>query len=175
MKIKNMIKTNAMRKYRKSLAVMLASLLVASSLPVSGGMTLAAQDVTAKLALTITSTQHFGDNPEELGGTFVGDDLELRGLNFPGLINASSSHLLMLQTFGVNVSCHVFEINGVQIPGALRDRNNVNEWVTEIAQIPANVLKASGNTLRIVARNNACGAGGDLDDFAIDNVVIFYR
>jgi hypothetical protein len=175
MKIKNMIKTNTMRKYRKSLSIALATLLLAASFPVNGGTALAAQDITAKLALTITSVQHFGDNPEELGGTFVGDDLELRDLNLPGLISGGRSHLLMLQTYGVNVSCHVFEINGVQIAGALRDRNNVNEWVTEIAQIPANVLKASGNTLRIVARNNACGAGGDLDDFAIDNVVIFYR
>jgi hypothetical protein len=50
MKIKNMIKTNAIHKYRKSLAVMLASLLLASSLPVSGGTILGSTSATMAVA-----------------------------------------------------------------------------------------------------------------------------
>ena len=52
-----------------------------------------------------------------------------------------------------------------------------DEWFTQIGEVPAGILNAPPltNTLRIAARNDAGGAGGDLDDFVVDNVVILYR
>ena len=48
-------------------------------------------------------------------------------------------------------------------------------WISEIRLIQKDLLKASGNTLYIEARNSAGNSGGNLDDFLIDNLVVFYK
>lgn len=160
--------------------MILGSLLLALPFPVNGGpsfstspsATIAIAD-TANFVYVINTRQHFGDQPDSLPGTYRGEDHEWN-FNLPD-IDPNKVAVLMLQTREVSHACNVFQINGVQIPEALRAHTNGEEYVTEIGEIPAGTLKANGNTLRIVARNDACGAGGNLDDFIVVNVIILYR
>jgi hypothetical protein len=179
MKINNAIRTLAMRKYHRCLSVMLAFLLLASSFPVKGGTSLATPDSMTQgpvkvkgsdFVYVFSSINSFG--LVDSGGEFRGPEFTF---NFPLPNTVKGKGHVMLQAKGVNTTnCNRFEINGTQI-GVLIGRNS-SEFVIEMNDISAGVLKPGNNTLRIASRNlNDCSPGGSLDSFAITNVVIFYQ
>jgi len=127
----------------------------------------------AKFVFITSSVQHFGDDPGFLTGTFRGDDHEFT-FDAPG-VNPNLRAVLMLQTRNVGHDLNVIRINNVNITGALVKHENGDEWFAQLGEIPSGTLKATGNVLKVIARNSSGGAGGNLDDFNIDNVVVLYR
>jgi hypothetical protein len=176
MKIKNMIKTNTMRKYRKSLSVMLASLLLASSLPVSGGTTLASTSAALAAAAgsdfvyIIRAQQSFGD--VATGGTFQGED-QTYTFTLPSNLAPGTAHV-MAHGKGFSNNCNRFEVNGTNL-GIFAIRSNPNEFFVEMGDVPSGILRPGTNTLTIRALNANCTVGGDLDEFVISNVIFFYH
>jgi hypothetical protein len=202
-----MIKTNAMRKYRKVLSITLASLLLATSFPVNGGTssaksapeTLAAAAqfdfgsslpfpfngalpasaaIVGKAAAAqgsnfvyvISSFQSFGN--ECLPGVCKGPFAEYT-FTLPNNATTGSGHI-MLQASHVDVDCNTFTINGRQI-SVLNDRNGSTSAQVEMNDIPSGVLKPGVNKLFIQARSQSCTVTGQIDDFRVSNVVVFYR
>jgi hypothetical protein len=175
-KIHNLIRTLAIRKYRRSFSIALASLLLASSFPVNGGTALAAA-AGSDFQYVIRSTQggdHFGDDEFSLPGVFR-NAFRTYTFTLPG-VNPSQEGQVILSTFHVNYSCNRFEINNVPIP-VFADHNDESVWETETFRIGTNVLRAgtNANTLTIRAVDGSCGTGGELDDFVVANLVIHYR
>jgi hypothetical protein len=66
-------------------------------------------------------------------------------------------------------------INTVKVEGGIPVSPNKDTWNGNVMMVAADVLKASGNTLHIEARNTSGNGGGDIDDFILDNVVIMYK
>jgi hypothetical protein len=168
-KIPNIVRTIATRKYRKGLTMTLALLLLASSAPVKGGTSLAtspsltsAAPAGSDFVYVTTAFVSFSDqNPERTFTFTLPDNLTGRG------------HI-MVQAKGVDVSCNRFEINGSQV-NVLVNRNGSTELHTDYQDILSGVLRGGTNTLFIQSRNESCGLGGNLDDFDIANIAIFYR
>jgi hypothetical protein len=48
-------------------------------------------------------------------------------------------------------------------------------WNGNVALVTANTLKESGNILRIGSRTKSGDLDGDIDEFIVDNVVLFYK
>jgi hypothetical protein len=169
MKIKVMLKTNATRKYRKSFSIMLATLLLASSFPVNGGTALAT-------SVPATPAAAAGSDFVYVTSSFVSfsDSSPERTFHFTLPNNVTGRGHIMVQAKGVDFDCNRFEINGSQV-NVLVDRDGSNELHTEYNDISSGVLHGGDNTLFIQARNESCGLGGNLDNFAITNIVIFYR
>jgi hypothetical protein len=197
-----MIKINAMRKYHKILSITMTSLLLAATIPVNGGTSLAKSapaafgaaeqfNLSSPLPLpfpfnkalsasasafpamaaaaasdfvyvTSSFTSFNDDNPERTFPAFT----------LPTTYVSRRAHI-MVQAKGVDFTCNRFEINGKQV-NVLVDRDNSNVLYTEYNDIASGTLRAGSNTLFVQTRNESCGLGGNLDDFAITNVVIFY-
>jgi hypothetical protein len=207
-RIQIIIRALAMRMYRKSLSITLATLLLASSFPaISLGTslpsTLAAAAKSNFGSTTLGSphlelpflfngapispfatlpaaagsdfvyvfvgAQTFGD--VSIGGTFRGED-ELYTFTIPSI--APGQAHIMLESQQVGRSCNTFQINGTQV-GLLSSRGDSNVVYTEMGTIPSGVLRAGANTLYIRSLNTNCTSGGDLDEFAVSNAVIFYH
>jgi hypothetical protein len=166
MQIRTFIKSTTLGMAGKGMLAILASLILALA-PMA-----AAQ--TANYVYIVAGNQHFGDDPGAFGGggTFRGDDFDYT-FNAPG-VDPSKRAVLMLWNLNVATHCNVVTINGTNISGALVAQSSP-EWATRIGEVPAGVLKATGNILHIAARNTSCTTGGNLDDFMIDNVVLLYQ
>jgi len=70
---------------------------------------------------------------------------------------------------------HTVEINGVRLAGgipAAPTRDGMSLWNTRLLLIPPHVLRHD-NVFRVETR--AVGSGGGLDNFTLDNVVVFYK
>jgi hypothetical protein len=166
------------KKIMTKAAFLTAALLLALPLQAIGSASpattnlLAAAD-EARFVYITSSIQHFGDEPSLLTGTFRGDDHEFT-FDAPG-VNPNLRAVLMLQTRSVSHNLNVIRINGVNVTGALVRHEDSDEWFAQLGEIPSGTLKASGNVLKIIARNSDGNAGGNLDDFNIDNVVVLYR
>ncbi len=159
-------------------AFFMTALLMAFPLQVIGNASPATTNALvasdeARFVYITSSVQHFGDDPDFLTGTFRGDDHEFT-FDAPG-VNPNLRAVLMLQTRNVGHDLNVIRINGVNITGALVKHEHGSEWFAQVGEIPSGTLKATGNVLKIIARNSDGNAGGNLDDFNIDNVVVLYR
>jgi hypothetical protein len=220
MKIKNMIKTNTMPKYRKGLFVVMASLLLALPFPVNGGSSLtmptsaslaaaagfdfgsetlasqlfglpfpfnrglsfapstsptlaaAEQSQFAILISSASGGDSFGSNPESMPGIYRGLQFTYPAFDLPGALPRNG--VIVLSSFNVGNSCNRFELNGVQIP-VFRDHNNSNVWETEVFRVTTNVIKPTGNILRIAAVNDNCTESGVRDNFAVSNAILYYK
>jgi hypothetical protein len=157
----------------KGLTVVAAALLLA--MPIIGRTAAAAvAAVSSNFVFIVSSPQHLGDQPGLFPGTtFRGADQDFI-FDAPG-VNPFRRAVLVLEARAVQHP-NVFQINGVTISGALQPRPEANDaqTFTEIADVPPGVLRANGNVLRVIARNINGQAGGALDDFVIDNVVLHY-
>jgi hypothetical protein len=162
-----------MKKNVRKAAVVVTALLMAFPFQVIGNAAPAVVSDEAKFVYITSSVQHFGDEPGFLTGTFRGDDHEFT-FDAPG-VNPNLRAVLMLQTRNVGHDLNVIRINNVNITGALVKHEAGDEWFAQLGEIPSGTLKATGNVLKIIARNSSGGAGGNLDDFNIDNVVVLYR
>src|SRR5262245_55192147 len=172
---KQRIISQFLKKTMAKEAVFMVAMLMAFPLQVIGSAAPAAANELvasdeAKFVYITSSVQHFGDEPDFLTGTFRGDDHEFT-FDAPG-VNPNLRAVLMLQTRNVGHDLNVIRINNVNITGALVKHGDGSEWFAQLGEIPSGTLKATGNVLKIIARNSDGNAGGNLDDFNIDNVVV---
>lgn len=164
---------NRVKLMTKSLTVVMAALLLTLS-AIGGPVAAAVAAVSSNFVFIVSTPQHIGDQQGLFPGTtFRGVDHDFT-FNVSG-INPNRRAVLMLEARAVQHP-NVFQINGVNISGALQPRPETNDaqTFTEIADVPPGVLKPTGNVLRVIARNINGQAGGALDDFVIDNVVLHY-
>jgi hypothetical protein len=150
-------------------AVMLLTALLALPLPT---LAAAATD-SASYAYIITTPQHFGDGPNNSTVAAVdrGQDHEY-SFDLPG-VDSSKVAILMLKTFDLDHNLNSFSING----RALRVRRHISgsEFFTDHVEVPAGILKETGNVLKISALSSSGQVFGELDDFIVDDVVLIYK
>jgi hypothetical protein len=104
-------------------------------------------------------------------------------------VDTSKEAALLFQTLGVTHRSNKISVNGVDLYGGIPTSNELlpipgsptdsvielNVWITHILLIPDAVLRTVGNTLRIEARAADGGTDGTLDNFIVDNAVVFYK
>jgi hypothetical protein len=132
--------------------------------------------------------QRFGDQspdldaPVELEAPFVGP-----AKDFPfSCPNVETGQMAVLQFESVGVAAgpfgsgsppfnprNILRINGVDIPGGVTPGQRMF-WKAHSLLVPANVLTAQ-NILHIESVQHQHGPGTSLDNFIIDNVVIFFK
>src|SRR5215203_1481515 len=121
--------------------------------------------------------QHFGNQPGSFNDIepdvpFVGAAKEYV-FDCPH-VNPAETAILLFQSRDVSHSRNILHINGTQVYGGLPVSPSRDTWNGNILLIePHHQLRATGNVLHVESR--PAGAGGDIDDFMIDNVVIMYK
>jgi hypothetical protein len=121
---------------------------------------------------------HFGDEENYLKDVepdkdFTGDNLAML-FDCPG-VDTSQRACLMFQSRDVDTQKNVFKVNGSNIDGGTPDSPSKDTWNGNIMIIEGRLLRATSNILRVVARNDDGGEGGDIDDFILDNIVVMYK
>jgi IgA Peptidase M64 len=128
-----------------------------------------------KMNYTVISgiRQHFGDEEDSLPGVFVG---ESKDYTFDCLgVDPTQHAVLMLQTQHVG-SGNIFTINNETVFGGLpRTTDDKEAWSAQVLLIAPNTLHSRDNVLHVESRTDSGGTSGDIDDFVIDNVVLFYK
>lgn len=122
----------------------------------------------------ITSVRnHFGNERDFLPGVFVGRE---KDFTFDCLgIDPAQHAVLMLQSLHVGGG-NVFTINGETVFGGLpQTTDNKEAWSAQVLLIAPNTLRSRDNVLHVESRTDSGSASGDIDDFVIDNVVLFYK
>jgi hypothetical protein len=118
--------------------------------------------------------QHFGNEPDFLPGQFVGQQKDFP-FDCPS-IDRSQAAVLMFQSLHVSNTRNVFEINGQTVFGDLpTTADDRDAWAGQVLLVSPNVLRATGNVLHVESRTDSGSTSGDIDDFVIDNVVVFYK
>jgi hypothetical protein len=136
--------------------------------------------------------QRFGiedasDVEPEAEAPFVG-----KAKNFPfncPRVDPGADAILLFQAMGVGHRRNRLAINGSDIAGGLPIGGLLTIptgqqpttgfltgiWSAQVLIVPAGVLRETGNTLRIEARNKDGGTGGEVDSFIVDNVVLLFK
>jgi hypothetical protein len=91
-------------------------------------------------------------------------------------VQAGEPAFLMFQSRDVDHSRNVFEVNGIGVFGGLPVTPARDSWNSNVLLVePHHQLRATGNVLRVEARDSAGTSSGNVDDFIIDNVVLVYK
>jgi hypothetical protein len=104
-------------------------------------------------------------------------------------VDSSKEAVLLFQSLGVSHRQNKISVNGVDlyggiptsnellpIPGSPTDRIlELNVWSSHVLLVSGSVLRSSGNTLRIEARDADGETDGELDNFIVDNAVMFFK
>jgi hypothetical protein len=118
--------------------------------------------------------QHFGNEPDFLPGAFVGQKKDF-SFDCPS-VDQSEVAVLMFQSLHVSTTRNVFTINGEAVFGDLPTTTDDKEaWAGQVLLVSPNVLRRTSNVLHVESRTGSGGTSGDIDDFVIDNVVLFYK
>lgn len=133
---------------------------------------------------------HFGNDPDWLSHLEPEWAEQQKTYTFYTLNVDSTQHaVLMFQSIDVDHDQNALRINDTEIPGAIR-RVTVPEehyrqgspykksvdWHGNIVLVPPNTLRHDPpNQLTIRSLNENGEATGDIDDFVIDAVVLFYQ
>jgi parallel beta-helix repeat protein len=123
--------------------------------------------------------QHFGNEPGSFNDVepevpFVGAAKEYV-FDCPN-VNPSETAILLLQSRDVSHPRHILQINGTQVYGGLPVSPSRDSWNGNVLLVESHhQLRATGNVLRVEARNANGGTGGNIDDFIVDNVVLQYK
>lgn len=133
--------------------------------------------------------QRFGSSDDENGleqnAPFVGRSMEYE-FSCPKVDSSSDSSLLFQAQHVMHPQNRLF-INGVNIAGGVPMGGffvatppqgpsfEVGIWSAQNLIIPPNTLRDQGNTLRVEARTSDGSTSGDMPNFIIDNVVLFFR
>lgn len=117
---------------------------------------------------TISVREHLGDNKSDisndLGFEFVGDQSTI--FNFAIEQKPIGRGYFIINAFDVQKKWHRFEINGNPFRSAgLFPEGKANNWVTNFAIIPENILKQGNNTFQVIRE-----PGGD--NFLVNDIVI---
>ncbi len=118
--------------------------------------------------------QHFGNEPSYLPGAFVGQQKDFY-FDCPS-IDRSEVSVLMFQSLHVTHPNNVFQINGQVVSGALPTNvDDTEAWAGQVLLVNSNVLRPERNVLHVESLTDSGSSSGDIDDFVIDNVVLFYK
>jgi hypothetical protein len=120
----------------------------------------------------IKASVHFGNEASSLPGFFVGksDDFEF---DCPG-VDPSQEAVLTFQARQVDSAKNVFRINDNVVYGGLPG-TAPEGWSAQTLLVNPGTLKARNNVLHIESRTRDGQPSGDIDDFVIDNLVLFYK
>ena len=135
--------------------------------------------VMGNFTVVQSQRQHFGNQP----GSF--NDIE-PDIPFVGAaqeyvfdcphVNPTETAILLFQSRDVSHSRNILRINGTQVYGGLPVSPSRDTWNGNVLLVePHHQLRATGNVLRVEARNTSGGTGDDIDDFIIDNLVVQYK
>jgi hypothetical protein len=117
--------------------------------------------------------QHFGDEEDYLTGHFVGSNADFP-FDCPE-VDPTQTAVLMFQSLDVDNDKNALEINGQRIVGGIPTSPSKDTWNSNVMLVAPNTLRQTGNTLTIGARRDDGALLPPVDDFVIDNVVIFYK
>ncbi|PWF82819.1 hypothetical protein [Kocuria rosea] len=120
----------------------------------------------------IKASVHFGDEASSLSGYFVGNSEDF-DFDCPG-IDPSQEAVITFQARQVDSAKNVFRINDNVVYGGL-PRTAAQGWSAQTLLVNPGALKARGNVLHIESRTADGRTDGDIDDFVIDNLVLFYK
>jgi hypothetical protein len=90
-------------------------------------------------------------------------------------VEPGNEAVLMFQSRDVDSKKNIITINGRTIFGGIPVSPSKDTWNGNTLLISAGTLKPSGNVLHIESRSLYGSAGGDIDDFILDNVVVMYK
>jgi IgA Peptidase M64 len=124
-------------------------------------------------SVIVHQRNHFGDEPDFLPGVFAGRNKDF-AFDCPGLDPAQHA-VLMFQALHVNSPANVFTINGQTLFGLPTTAEDKTAWSAQVVLVGPGTLRGRGNVLRVGARTDSGSSSGDVDDFAIDNVVLMYK
>ena len=120
------------------------------------------------------SRNHLGDQADELPGTFVGKATNLT-FDCPG-VDPAQPAVLTFQALSVGSELNVFTVNDKPISGGLpKTTGDGGAWSAQSMLVGPNTLKPRGNLLHLEARTTSGSAAGNIDDFVVDNLVVFYK
>jgi hypothetical protein len=119
--------------------------------------------------------QHFGNEATPLPGDFVGNNNKYT-FDCPGVLGREGSKpgVLMFQALEVHSENNVLQINGIDV-FLPTTTTGVGEWSAQVQLVNAEALKPEDNELFIESRTLDGSQTGNIDDFVIDNMVIFYE
>ena len=123
--------------------------------------------------------QHFGNQPGSFNDIepdvpFVGAAKEY-AFDCPQ-VDPAETAILLFQSRDVSHSRNILQINGTPVYGGLPVSPSRDTWNGNVLLVePRHQLRATGNVLRVEARNPSGGTGGDIDDFIVDNLVVQYK
>lgn len=136
--------------------------------------------------------QAFGDrgqdgneNPAEPSAPFVG--ASKRYTFVCDNVDRSKEAVLNFQSLGVSHRKNIIKVNGLRIPGGIPTSLEYffvdpllpsaprQVWKSSTQIVPSNILLRENNVLTIESRDFEGETNGRLDNFVIDNVVLFYK
>lgn len=118
--------------------------------------------------------QHFGDNPGTLPGVFAGQTKDF-GFDCPG-VDPRQEAVLTFQALGVGHDRSKLTVNDRVVFGDVpRTGNSNTDWAAQTLLVSPNTLRSTGNVLTVESRNSSGGSSGGLDEFVLDNLVVFYK
>ena len=125
----------------------------------------------------VSVRHHFGNEPGLHPGVFAGANKEFP-FDCPG-VDPSKEAVLLFQALDVDNVTNFIDINGTplsepSVSGGIPLTQSARDWNGNVMLVRPNVLREN-NTLRIGARDDRGSLLGNLDDFVIDNVVIFFK
>jgi hypothetical protein len=124
-------------------------------------------------AIVLEVRQHFGNEGSSLPGEFVGRSKEF-AFACPR-VDGTQPGILLFQARHVSVDRNVLTVNGVPVAGGIPRTAGDDAWAGQVMLIRTGVLRPVNNVLRVESHNSGGGTGGDVDDFVIDNISVFYR
>ena len=124
-------------------------------------------------SIVVEVRQHLGTTGDFLPGEFVGQVKEY-SFGCPR-VDGTQPGILLFQARHVSVDQNVLTVNGAAIAGDIPRTADNETWAGQVMLIRPGVLRPVNNILRIESRNSSGGAGGEIDDFVIDNVSVFYQ
>ena len=133
--------------------------------------------MSSSFSVITTECHHFGDpqglfEKEAPGATFVGAGHETK-FQVEG-IDTRQQSILMFRSFNVNFRTNVLSVNGQVLDRAIV-RSVEREWKTQIVILPPGLIKLGENALRIESRDRTGEPGGNLDDFLVTDLVLWFK
>jgi hypothetical protein len=122
--------------------------------------------------------QHFGDDQGSMPGAFVGNNNSYP-FSCPN-VDSTQEAVLLFQTLSVDHDKNFIAINSIgatgepEVYGGIPVSRSNQDWNGNVMLIRPGVLREN-NTLRLGARASNGSLLGDIDDFVIDNVVVFFK
>jgi hypothetical protein len=131
--------------------------------------------MASDFVVIVNVRQHYGNERGVFGPelTFAGNNKDFT-FDCPG-IDTRAQGILLFQTRDVDNETNFFNVNGHDIPGGIPRSAARDDWNGNVAIVGGGWLQESGNVLQIGARDERGSLLGNLDDFLIDNIVLFYR